>query len=136
MAELVLPSWLQSYSRSLVAKWCRADSRFAVGREVYWSNQRKRIESILATPTTHVIVASISGINVGWACEDRRNNTLHYIYVKDNFRRQGIAKRLAGWINETKDVVRLTHLPPPWFAGPAAKKGIWQPHVVIDLIGC
>lgn len=137
MAELVIPSWLQSYARSLVAKLMRADSRYGMGRDLYWSSQRKRIETILSSQTTRVLVASISGINVGWACEDRRNNTLHYVYVKDNFRRQGVGRKLVGWINETKDLVRLTHLPPPWYSRPVeGGRNLWEPHIVIDLITC
>ena len=144
LSEFVIPSWLQSYSRSLVAKLMRADGRYSSGREVYWSAQRKRLETILSTPGVKVMVAAIGETNVGWCCEDRKNRVLHYIYVKDAFRKQGVAKMLAGWIDDARGgLVRLTHLPPPWYSRPGeftredGSKGVrnlWQPHVIIDLI--
>jgi hypothetical protein len=145
LAEFVIPSWLQSYARSLVAKLLRADGRYSTGRDIYWSSQRKKIEQILSTPGVRVIVATVSDTSVGWTCEDRSRRVLHYCYVKDAFRKLGVARALIGWIdNGAEGVVRLTHLPPPWYSRPqvvpadeqhpARSKNLWAPHVVIDLI--
>ncbi len=135
--EFVIPSWLSSYSRSLVVKWMRGDARYGTGRQRYWSSQRDRIEKILGTPGVRVVVATVDGLNAGFSVEQRTDNTLHYVYVKEAFRQQGIAKRLVGWINEAPDgqIVVLTHLPPPWYSRPLeGGKNLWRPHVVIDLI--
>lgn len=141
LREFVIPSWLQSYSRGLISKLCRADGRYSYGREVYWTAQRGRIDKILASPGSKVIVAYIDDVNVGWCCEDRQRRTLHYIYVKDAFRKQGIAKQLADWANsDVGGMVRITHLPPPWFSRPQEQKDggpgkvLWKSHQVIDLI--
>lgn len=135
--DFVVSSWLQSYTRSLPAKLMRADARFGLGRERYWTNQRMRIERILATPTVRVLVATVDDMVVGWACEDRAQRKLHYIYVKDTFRRQGIANKLADWARDANGgMVALTHLPPPWYSRPtgAGEHTPWQSHVIIDLV--
>lgn len=143
LAGFVIPSWLQSYARSLVAKLLRADGRYSTGRDIYWSSQRKRIETLLATAGTRVTVATVADTGVGWSCEDRSRRVLHYVYVKDAFRRQGIGTALVGWANDASHgVVRLTHIPPPWYSRPQnvnvdgklGVKNLWAPHVVIDLI--
>lgn len=141
LQEFVIPAWRQSYSRSLVSKLMRADQRYAIGREAYWSAQTKRINDILASAGTRVVVAHIGDVNVGFCCENRAARVLHYVYVKEAFRKQGIGRQLAGWVDEVKDgMIRLTHLPPPWYSRPQAQenglpgKSLWAPHVVIDLV--
>lgn len=134
--EIVIPSWLQSYSRSLPAKLMRADSRYGLGRERYWSAMRARIERILATATTSVRVAVIDGITAGWVCDDQRNRVLFYAYVKDSFRRSGLGKALYGWIDDAnKGAVTLAFMPPPWFSRPQTDgKLLWAPHQLIDVV--
>jgi len=142
LATLVIPSWLASYARSFPAKMMRADTRHAPGRDRYWSGMRARIERVLSTSTTAVLVADVAGMAAGWACEDRSRRELHYVYVRENFRRQGIARRLCGWIDDAQgDLVFLTALPPPWFTmgargadGQPTGRPLWRPHQVIDTI--
>jgi GNAT superfamily N-acetyltransferase len=145
ISEVVKPSWLTSYTRSVVARWMRADSRHAAGRDRYWASMQARVERVISTSTTSVRVAWIppspgedgDGIVAGWVCDDQRNRTLHYAYVRENFRRQGIGKRLYGWINEDpNELVYMLFLPPPWFTKPDEQTGklLWRHNHILDLI--
>ncbi|HEY1695152.1 MAG TPA: hypothetical protein VGG39_23450 [Polyangiaceae bacterium] len=137
ISEVIIPSWMQSYARSLPAKFLRADSRYGAGRERYWSAMRSRIERVLATGTTSVRVAIVARILAAWVCDDQRNRVLHYGYTRDNFRRQGLCRALAGWIEDPKGGnVVLAFCPPPWFSRPDLETGrvMWQGHQLIDLV--
>lgn len=144
ISEVVKPSWLTSYTRSVVARWMRADSRHAAGRDRYWASMQARVERVISTSTTSVRVAWIppapgdegEGIVAGWVCDDQRNRTLHYAYVRENFRRQGIGKRLYGWIDDPNELVYMLFLPPPWFTKPDEQTGrlLWKQHHILDLV--
>ena len=85
---LVYSSWLRSYRTA-------ADPH--VGQVVFFKRHHELIESILSNPSTLVTVLtadSSPGTVLGWAC--RTGTTLHYVYVKEAFRRMGFGTQLAG----------------------------------------
>ena len=138
LAEFVVPSWIASYARTLPAKMMRADARFGAGRERFWSKFRKRIERTLATRGVTVTVATVDGDAIGWSCEHRVEKTVHYCYVRDGFRKQGIAKMLAGWLHDPAlGTTILECWPPPWYSRPDLNTGrlLWPAHVIIDTLG-
>ena len=146
ISEVVKPSWITSSTRSVVARWARADSRHAAGRDAYWSAMQARFERIMSTSTTSVRVAWIppapgedgEGIIAGWVADNQRDRVLYYAYVRENFRMQGIGRMLYGWINERRDelVFFRGFLPPPWFTRPDEKTArlLWKQHQIIDLV--
>lgn len=89
----VFSSWLRSYKAS-------RDTR--VAPQVYFHEHHKVIEAILASPSVSVTVAvSTEDPNtiLGWAAMDSSKGVLHYVYVKEAFRRWGVATELVGTLN-------------------------------------
>lgn len=84
----VISSWVQSY----------CDFRPpGMGRALYAARQR---ELALRLMDEHVCrVATLPGAPdcfVGWACSNPGGDALHYVYVKQGYRRAGVARRLVG----------------------------------------
>lgn len=136
VTEFVTPAWMQSYTRSLPGKMMRADGRYTAGRERYWTAMRGKIERILSTSTTSVRIAVVEDMPVGWVCDDQRQRLLHFCYVKDPFRKQGLANRMCAWAADSNaGLVTITALPPPWFTRVSEDgRTPWPQHHLIDLI--
>jgi GNAT superfamily N-acetyltransferase len=135
--EWIVPSWIASYSHRLPAKMLRADTPRGFGRQIYWNAMEGRIRRLLSVPDVAVKVADVDGVSAGWACEDRKARVLHYVYVKDTFRRQGVGKALVGWIDDTSaGLVRIAAMPPVWFTarGDDPTQDPWKQHQVIDIL--
>lgn len=84
---LIYSSWLRSYRGS-------ADRRIAT--DVFYRRHHELVERILRHPDTRVSVltpADDPNTILGWSC--RTGTTLHYVYVKEAFRRLGFGARLA-----------------------------------------
>lgn len=87
--SLVLDSWLRTYSHT--AEAIRLGPR-------YWTVQEARIERCLRE--AHTLCAFLEGDDpdtvLGWACGIAEPEpTLHYVYVKKDPRRRGIATALT-----------------------------------------
>ena len=135
--EWVIPSWIASYSHRLPAKMLRADTPRGFGRQIYWNFMEGKIRRLMQVPDVTVRVADVEGVSSGWACEDRKGKRLHYVYVKDTFRRQGVARALVGWIVKADDgLVVLAAMPPVWYTqrGEDPTRDPWMPHQVIDVL--
>jgi GNAT superfamily N-acetyltransferase len=112
--NFVYDSWLRSYEyqtgdEAADARVCRSCGRMGRRRDVsggeanaeihpsdYWPGQRQRIDRLLAT-TAAVIVAhpaETPSVIAGWACVDNHPDVVHYVYVREFYRKRGIAKRL------------------------------------------
>lgn len=66
----------------------------AVGREAYWPWQSEVVDRLLVDADVRVAVWSEDNYTIaGWSCSELPR-TLHYVYVLDEYRRAGIAKRL------------------------------------------
>lgn len=89
---LVYDSWLKSYrdgSRDMGAEMRRGD---------YFSLQRKRIQRLLASGSSVVVVAVEQAPSVicAWACLDLAPQVFHYVYTVAEHRRHGYARQLIG----------------------------------------
>lgn len=80
----VVDSWLRSYAGSPMAE--------LAGR-AYWTGHKRVVERILAEGAPVHVACSIDdpGTLFGWAC---KGDALHYVYVKREFRRFGLARSL------------------------------------------
>ena len=71
-------------------------------------------------------------------CDDQSQRAVHYVYVKETFRRQGVGRQLAGWIDDgSKGTVALMAYPPPWFtmgSRDGTTKPLWRSHQIVDTI--
>lgn len=99
--RLIRASWFRSYADD-------RDER--VRRDVFDREQNALIDRLLAKNLPIVItLAAVPDEVIAWVC--RATETVHYVYTKFAFRRQGLAKRLirdAKWYScETKSGVKL-----------------------------
>lgn len=87
----IFSSWLKSYRDSLPLVW----------NGTYYAGQHSLIESLLDDDQTEIVVAGPVGDDLtifGWAVRSKPSTlrALHYVYVKEAFRRMGIGAFLAG----------------------------------------
>lgn len=94
----VFSSWLRSY---------RANSDMRVSQSLYYAGHHEVIEGLLKAPGVEVVVASPEGdpnTILGWCC--RGQGVVHYVYVKEAFRRMGLAKMLVGEFSQHSHITR------------------------------
>lgn len=85
--EFLYSTWLKSYALSPTTR--------GIPRVIYNKGQRERINRLVADPLSVIDIACNPENNeliYGWCC--RTGNILHYVYVKNAYRRAGIAKAL------------------------------------------
>lgn len=104
-SDFLYSTWIKSFRDS---GFCRA-----VPTPIYNRSQRERVRALLEKDFTYVLVACspetpelIYGYAVGEA-----PNVLHYVYVKKDYRGQGIGKRLLSHLldHSTNNPVLYTH---------------------------
>jgi hypothetical protein len=114
-AAFIFNSWLKSFR----------DSSFAapVSNETYFTEQHKLIERLLKRCKVFIACEPQDHTNIyGWVCFEEHEGvfTLHYAYIKHNFRMLGIAKELLKESNHdfnsagifthlTKSALRIHH---------------------------
>lgn len=86
--NLIRKSWMRSYRKAAAMDW--------VAPDIYDKRMAERIEQILSRPETRTLLASPPGDTItafGFAVAAPTH--LHYVWTKDGWRMQGIAKRLV-----------------------------------------
>lgn len=90
--DFIMDSWLRSF-RSAWPEMRTGD---------YFRLQRRRIEQLLAMPMTAVTILHPEAdrdLIVAWCCATRTTardgSVIHYVYVREAYRRQGLATRLV-----------------------------------------
>jgi GNAT superfamily N-acetyltransferase len=97
-AALIYSSWLRSY-------WNATARDLGIEFSVYQAGQRARIARLLARYGARVACSPEAPDTImGWSCDD--GFTLHYLYVRQIYRRQGIAGQLRGCL------LAATHMTP------------------------
>jgi len=98
---LVYDSWVESFRKSPWAGCVRND--------VWQTCQRATIQGILqrGAKLTVVLAPVVEGVHtgrrvMGWACTEPQLEVLHYVYMKADFRKHGIARAIllhetGGW---------------------------------------
>jgi hypothetical protein len=102
----------ESYYNMILSKWLRSlrysnDYFKLINPEAYFSNYGNYIRLILFRPAAFVRLAVLSDdhdVALGWAVVE--GNTLHYVHVHKDHRKQGIAGSLVP--KETKTITHLT----------------------------
>lgn len=106
---MIYSDWLNSLR--YLNDWFRE-----IEQNIYFSTYHKIIEALLSRSESSVSLAVLEDDSdncLGWSlCE---GTTLHYVFVKRDFRGQGICRRLA-----PLEIEKITHLTKPgraiWFA--------------------
>lgn len=105
----VMRSWMKSFqaSRAVVH----------VHPEIFYTEQRQVIASLLKSATTLVVCdPEATDVIWGWACG--AESLIHFIFVKQDFRRMGIGRHLASAVSqvpvlEAANRIEFSHWPPP-----------------------
>lgn len=100
----VIDSWLRSYYLHTYPQ------KPHMPKAVFFAARAKIIKQLLIEATTLLAVKSDDpNIIVAYICFDKKENTIHYVYVKESFRGFGICRQLLlsqGFFDGT----RVTHL--------------------------
>lgn len=100
---LILSSWLRNNV---------PDPR--IDKDLYFKRHELRIKSFLASsPQSFRILADAEDPDhiYGWICVDTDYRTLHFVYVKSVYRRQGFANRLLRESLESPVLFHTHHSP-------------------------
>lgn len=106
-ANFIISSWLKRYRDAISPR--------LVTDKIYYSAQHQIIAAILQKPTTEVFIAcnaadegQICGYVVGERLPDL--SMIHWVYVKNSFRKWGIATELLAKFPEATQYTHRTHL--------------------------
>lgn len=95
----IFSSWLQSYRDSEEVR--------NIGNDAYFGGHHKVIAELAQRPEAKCFVACASDFPAqifGWAYgESGAETVLHYVYVKQQYRRMGIARGLLQKIHQQRD---------------------------------
>jgi GNAT superfamily N-acetyltransferase len=123
-------TWVENYRQS------RATQQIV--NPVYFPGQRSLIERIFAVCPieTDILVAcdpEDERVIYGWAVGRRETATLHYVYVRQEWRGLGIGDRLIQTITGRHDsAFSITHLPGDRrFFSRLAKHAIYNPYLLM-----
>lgn len=110
--SFVYNAWLKSYKDSPCGK--------TMINDVFYDNHKLIVSSLIKDPLVDIVLA----VNpedrdqiYGFCCLEKtpKVSTLHYVYVKYNFRQFGIARDMVDHIEEFSARIRFTtHLPRDW----------------------
>lgn len=81
-----------------------------IDKDLFMENYHRVVEAILARPTVEVSVACLKddpNTILGYVVLERTRQTLHWAFVKEVWRRFGIAKKL---IDDQAAITSVTHL--------------------------
>ncbi len=87
----VFRAWLKSYSADPRCWWNRAGFNGLLATH----GHNRAIDRLFSLPDVSIRVlqpVDVPGSVVGWSCT--QGDVLHYVYVKNRFRREGLATRL------------------------------------------
>lgn len=119
---LVFSSWLKSYRKHAATQ--------GLSNDVYFSGQRELIARLLQRATVRLLVSVEDPSHIyGWACTELSGGlpVLHYVYVKQTYRRLGFARLLLGDLLTTP--VAYSHLGE--FTGKLASGSHFNPYKAI-----
>ena len=95
----ILNSWLKSY-------YDTAEISPRISREIFFKNEGKIIENLLRTELVKIICNPFDETHIyGYACFNDTPCTLHYVYIKQPFRKMGLANSLLRDYLESEDVI-------------------------------
>lgn len=118
---LIFSSWLRSYRPS-------ADPK--VDKDVYYREHHKVVERLLRE--AEVVVATAEGDDdtvVGWVCSSP--GVLHYVYVKEAFRRMGLGTWLLACQGPYSQYSHATRYGELLLKG----EGTYNPYCLWDVAG-
>ena len=106
----MLKSWMMTHDKAPIAR--------ALG-DAYFRGWSRLVESQYERSEVRVCcLAEEPGAIIGFAVIGKGRDVVHYVSVRQTWRRKGIAKRLLGPELSTDRTIKFTHTPPPFIAIP------------------
>lgn len=100
--NLILHSWLRSYRKS--------PSGQGLSPEDYYAAHHRNVDAILHVATVRVVHPEGAPDTIlGWMAWEPTAYRLHYVYVKREFRRNGVARLLLSEVPRDR-AIEYTHL--------------------------
>lgn len=86
--RLILDSWAKSFRNS--------DHSGVIPNHMYFAVVRELVAGLIVRGAK-IVVADVAGRVAGWVCYEHKDSelVLHYVYVKDMYRKQGLGSILA-----------------------------------------
>lgn len=113
---LVFSSWLRSY---------RASVSSAIPAPIYFDGHHALIERLIDRwPPIIACPSDDLDTICGWACGDG-GSTLHYVYVKEAYRGNGVCRGLLAGYRDPLTVTHLTHHVP--------KNAVFNPYLLMEF---
>lgn len=110
-------SWLTSHASSALAR--------TLGRRAYFTGHHALIDDLLERTTVRIACSVTHHATiVGWACVEETAAgvvAVHYVYVGEDFRRRGVARRLLDGVGDRvpythrTDVCKVLPIPEGWW---------------------
>ncbi len=127
----ITSSWLKSNRHGYMVR--------SVPNNIYYYNHHKILEELL--PRSVVLVACNAEDPdqiLGWMCAEVVDTAMviHYVYVKQSFRKFGIAKRIVNLMKTTEDppAVMATHSNPEVRDLLKEKNIIYNPYIMLSTL--
>lgn len=124
---MIFNSWLKSYRTSQFAQM--------IASSIYFSEHHKTIERILKAATVLVACNDEDSSHIyGWICAHQVAGifTLHYLYVKQPFRRMGLAHLLFNSFEHSEGAGVFTHHTRPMEAISKKYNLVYHPYIYIN----
>lgn len=91
--SFVLSTWKESLAESSMYKLCRRRKLMAMLSERCDSLYKDSRVTVACDPENEDVI-------IGWACISPETNVAHYVYIRPDFRRHGVASLLLGGLKE------------------------------------
>lgn len=100
--NFILSSWLRSFRNN--GDWPRH-----IDSATYYANHQSVIQRLLTLCDVKIACASDDeNLILGWCCVD--GSTVHYVFVKEQYRKLGIAKAMLDGIGEKATYTHWTRI--------------------------
>ncbi len=117
----ILSSWLRSYRKSDAVK--------GINNTVFYGQHHQLVETLLSSERVGILYNEEEPDQIiGWICVDNTPGVLHYVYVKNVFRRNGLANDLIA--SACPHVQQYTHLTPVVDKLTRLKLAVYNPYLL------
>lgn len=92
-ARFIASTWVKSYASSDLARLCTRGGEWPRASRAYREGQNRLVDRLLARAACTVAEDS-EGLVAAYLVHE--GDVVHYVYVRDMYRREGLAKQLLG----------------------------------------
>ncbi len=124
------------YSAALQSYFYSSRATHGLLPETFYKEHKRLLAKILQAPKAMMAIACLDDdprVIVGFILAEPLADILHYVYVKQAFRRFGVAKRLLAHLELSLDVCTVTHWTSDMASIGAKRPGmIYNPYLLAE----